>query len=184
MKNEVSSAVNFVVSNLTNTSLSSEQVGQFKENLEQLITERFQDHWHPNKPLKGNAYRCLNVDTTAIDPLLVKASLASGFSPLKLQEVFPDGLALWIDPEDVCCRVGRIPIRTIYGHRSSPTFTPPPRRHQPFTPINFNTSPYHCTVTYPANNRTYNPKYFQNKENFNRYHWVNREANFMTAQVY
>ncbi|EDO43445.1 predicted protein, partial [Nematostella vectensis] len=106
MKNEVSSAVNFVVSNLTNTSLSSEQVGQFKENLEQLITERFQDHWHPNKPLKGNAYRCLNVDTTAIDPLLVKASLASGFSPLKLQEVFPDGLALWIDPEDVCCRVG------------------------------------------------------------------------------
>jgi len=184
MKDEVCSAVGFLTEHLiSNGSIPIEQVELFRGTLVQLITERFQDHWHPEKPLKGNAFRCLNVDTTAIDPLLVKASNASGFSPLKLQEVFPDGLALWIDPSDVCCRVGRIPIRTIYGQRTSPFASPQPlrRKQQPFAPINYNTSPYHCSTTAKRNNT---PTYFQNKENFNRFHWVNHDVTYMTAQVY
>merc|ERR1712212_1365947 len=75
MRDEVNSAVNFLSNYLsTKPGLSFEQIELFRDNLVFLITERFQNHWHPSKPLKGNAYRCLNVDSTTVDPVIVKAS--------------------------------------------------------------------------------------------------------------
>lgn len=131
MKQEVSSAVNFLTDYLSsNTELSHDQIELFGDNLEYLITERFQNHWHPNSPLKGNAYRCLNVDSTTVDPVIVKASYACGISPSKFQELFPDGLALWIDPRDVCYRIGkRLAIKTIYGHSDQASYTSTPYQH-------------------------------------------------------
>jgi len=146
MKQEVSSAVNFLSGYLlSNTELSQDQIELFRDNLEYLITERFQNHWHPNSPLKGNAFRCLNVDSTAVDPVIVKASYASGISPLQFQQLFPDGLALWIDPRDVCYRIGkRLAIKTIYGHTDQPIFaTNPFKQCSPKTNYNsYNRSQY------------------------------------------
>ncbi|KAJ7392645.1 negative regulation of cell proliferation [Desmophyllum pertusum] len=100
MKDEVGSAIKFLSEVLSRSSkVNQEQVQKFKDTLEQLIIARFENHWHPNKPLKGNAFRCLNIETTGIDPVLLKATEASGISPSILQEIFPGGLALWIDPE-------------------------------------------------------------------------------------
>lgn len=161
MKQEISSAVDFLSQYLlSNTKLSPDKIGLFRDNLEFLITERFQNHWHPSSPLKGNAYRCLNVDSTAVDPLIVKASHGSGISPLKFQELFPDGLALWIDPRDVCYRIGkRLTIKTIYGHTDE---------------VSYPSSPYvYCS---PKANYTWkNPKY----------NWSSPQyPYFQTTQVY
>lgn len=124
MKQEISSAVTFLVEFLSSKKeLSYEQIELFRCSLEAYMTHKFKNHWHPESPLKGNAFRCLNVDSTAVDPLLRQAACTSQFSPSYFQELFPDGLALWVDPKDVCCRIGkRFTINTIYKQIEEPTY--------------------------------------------------------------
>lgn len=178
MKDEVRSAVNFLKEHLeTTTSLSPKHIDLFRDNLEYLMIERFQNHWHPEKPLKGNAFRCLNVDSTAIDPLLVKASTASGISPLTFQQMFPDGLALWIDPMDVCCRIGKRPvIRTIYGNG----WVNNSKGRDQLNHINLKSSPYQCSFEKrPRNPYNYRRDFIPNYQG-----WNNNQFNYLTAQVY
>lgn len=108
MKDEVRSAIKFLTEVLSrNSKVNQEQIQTFQDTLEGLIIARFENHWHPNKPLKGNAFRYINIEMTGIDPVLLKATKASGISPSVLLEIFPGGLALWIDPGEVPCRIGK-----------------------------------------------------------------------------
>ena len=137
MKVEVRSAITFLTEVLLrNSKVNEEQANKFKAILEQLMITKFQNHWHPNKPLKGNAFRCLNIDTTAIDPVLLTATEASGISPTVLLDVFPGGLALWVDPGDVSCRIGKGSICPLYGEQNTQlqqqSFTKPQRPLQQF----------------------------------------------------
>ena len=117
MKEEVQSAARFVCDKLKeNQHLSDEQCELFKTTLEELMFQRFQNHWHPDKPLKGNAYRCLNInhEECVLDPMLKEAADESFIDVEDLRFTFPDGLALWVDPFDVSYRLGRRSICTIF----------------------------------------------------------------------
>ena len=163
MKEEINSAVKFLTQFLSQTELSPDQIAVFRDNLSFLITERFQNHWHPSSPLKGNAYRCLNVDSTTVDPLIMKASYTSGISPSKFQALFSDGLALWIDPRDVCYRLGKRPvITTIYGHTDE---------------VSFASNPYNCSPR--GNYNTYNLQHLQHKSQ--KYPTWNSQFSYMQA---
>ena len=109
MKDEVKSAAQFVCDKLKEKDfLSDEQCELFKTTLEELMLQRFNNHWHPEKPLKGNAYRCLNInhEECVLDPMLKQAAIESFIDLDDLRVVFPDGLALWVDPFDVSYRLG------------------------------------------------------------------------------
>lgn len=109
MKDEVQSAAQFVCDKLKEKDfLSDEQCELFKTTLEELMLQRFNNHWHPEKPLKGNAYRCLNInhEECVLDPMLKQAAIESFIDLDDLRVVFPDGLALWVDPYDVSYRLG------------------------------------------------------------------------------
>ena len=197
MKDEVRSAVNFLQKQLnTSSSLSSEQTKKFRDTLENLVTDKFQNHWHPNKPLKGNAYRCINIERTQIDPLLVRAAEEANISLLEFVSLFPDGFALWIDPDDVSVRFGtRGSICPIYGkelRKTEPAQTKQQRPHfqQQRMPLGVNTipnryivSPYFCSKFTSARNQQPNFNHY-NKENIDRYHWTSKEYMKRTAQVY
>jgi len=117
MKDEVASAAKFLSDTVAKHNELSEEHGElFRTTLEMLMSQRFQNHWHPEKPLKGNAFRCLNInqEECCIDPLLKEAASESLIDDDDLTNSFPDGLALWIDPFDVSYRMGRAPICSIY----------------------------------------------------------------------
>jgi len=194
MKEEIRTAVNFFQKHLnTSSSLSTEQTQKFRDELERLVTDRFQNHWHPSKPLKGNAYRCINIERTQIDPLLVKAADESNVPLKEVMSIFPDGFALWIDPDDVAVRFGTHgSIYPIYGkelRNLETTRMSSERKTQGGSPFTINkiqhqfNPHFFSQFTSHKNQQRYHFAYY-NKENFDRYHWTNREYMKRTTQVY
>ena len=183
MKDEVRTAIKFLSEVLLrNSKVNEEQVQKFKDTLEQLMITKFQNHWHPSKPLKGNAFRCLNIDTTAIDPVLLTATKASGILPTVLLEVFPGGLALWVDPGEVSCRIGKGSICPLYG---GPTNTlQQSNSRTPQRPLqHFNANYRQCSSQSNFKQSLF-PRYQSNKENFEKYHWVSKDYAKRTTEVF
>lgn len=100
--NEVTSAVNFLSSILKT---NSEKTNLFKEYLQTLLVNHYQDHWFPDKPNKGSGYRCLRMNHK-MDPLIKLAGENCGFTEEEIATIFPRELTVWIDPHDVSYRIG------------------------------------------------------------------------------
>uniref|UniRef100_A0A8C5DS95 B-cell translocation gene 3 n=1 Tax=Gouania willdenowi TaxID=441366 RepID=A0A8C5DS95_GOUWI len=67
------------------------------------LQEKFEGHWVPEKPSKGQAYRCIRVNAFhKYDPELLRACRESGvhYGDLGL----PWEITLWVDPGEVCGR--------------------------------------------------------------------------------
>ncbi|KAM3601686.1 uncharacterized protein V6R79_016837 [Siganus canaliculatus] len=85
--------------------LESHKIELFVERLAVALQEKFKEHWYPENPSKGQAYRCIRVNRFhRQDPELLRACQESGvrYSELGL----PRELTLWVDPGEVCCRYG------------------------------------------------------------------------------
>lgn len=104
MRNEVSSAVDFL-STLISTR-GKGWIDSFKENLSDILCEHYQNHWFPEKPFKGSAYRCIRITGSKIDPLLQRAASSCGISCAQLLAALPQELTMWVDPEEVSYRIG------------------------------------------------------------------------------
>lgn len=189
MKEEVCSAIKFLSEVLSrNSKVNREKILKFKDTLEQLIIARFENHWHPNKPLKGNAFRCINIDElTGIDPVLLTATNASAISPSVLLELFPGGLALWIDPGEVSCRIGKGSICPIYCKnpqqqqlQPQQQFTNHSQRH--LQSLYFNSDYRQCSQF--SYKQTLFTRKVNNKENFDRYHWVSKDYSKRPTEVF
>ena len=101
---EIKVAQNFVLNFLYNK-LPRRRVNLFGEELELALVDKFADHWYPDKPFKGSAFRCLRV-TDPNDPVLNRASRESGNPVSDIIENLPADLAIWIDPGEVSYRIG------------------------------------------------------------------------------
>lgn len=106
MKDEIVAAVSFLTRLIEkNTGLTDEKLNQFKLKLSDLLTEKYKNHWFPEKPSKGQAYRCIRFnENDRRDKTLEYACSSIGikYEDLKL----PVELTLWVDPEEVTCRFG------------------------------------------------------------------------------
>ncbi|XP_040277708.1 protein BTG3 [Bufo bufo] len=106
MKNEISAVVFFLSRLLKNNKkLHKEEIEMFSEELGRILRNKYIDHWYPETPTKGQAYRCIRVNRCqGVDPDLQKACFSSGllYEDLGL----PLEMTLWVDPCEVCCRYG------------------------------------------------------------------------------
>lgn len=97
------------------------------------ILYRFEKHWFPEVPAKGQGYRCIRVNgLSPVDMTLQKAAVQCGLRYRDLR--LPTELTVWVDPNEVCYRsVKIIPLnssmRTVFRiiiiththtHRQSP----------------------------------------------------------------
>jgi protein Tob/BTG len=118
MKTEIQHAVTFLVDTLKEKlpHITVEELRTFRTRLTDLLAERYENHWYVDKPLKGSAFRCINIsiEDNSIDIALRSAANESGISEEDIVCVFPNGLALWVDPDDVSGRVGKGAIFPIY----------------------------------------------------------------------
>ena len=101
---EIKVAQNFVLDFLYNK-LPRRRVNLFGEELESALRDKFADHWYPDKPFKGSAFRCLKI-TDPADPVLNRAARESGNPIPDITENLPTDLAIWIDPGEVSYRIG------------------------------------------------------------------------------
>ena len=73
--------------------------------LTELLTQKIRDHWYPDNPQRGQAYRCVILDKTTqvFDPLLTVALVLNN---IKFPYVnWPEDMTLWIDPDEVACTI-------------------------------------------------------------------------------
>ncbi|XP_061406976.1 protein BTG3-like [Lethenteron reissneri] len=106
MKEEIGAAV-CLMSRLVGRSerLAYGDAERFGRALGARLAQRFHDHWYPERPSRGQAYRCIRVNATQrADPVLVAACRDSGLRLVDL--CLPRELTLWVDPCEVCCRYG------------------------------------------------------------------------------
>ncbi|KAG9486165.1 protein BTG3 isoform X2 [Eleutherodactylus coqui] len=106
MKDEISAVVFFLSKLLKNNNkLGKEEIEVFSEELSKILHDKYINHWYPESPAKGQAYRCIRVNRVqGVDPDLQKACFNSGllYEDLGL----PREMTLWVDPCEVCCRYG------------------------------------------------------------------------------
>ncbi|XP_032819471.1 protein BTG1-like [Petromyzon marinus] len=105
MKLEIESAVSFLRDLLRGAGVRDGQLQTFSQALGELLAERYQHHWFPDKPCKGSGYRCIRINHK-MDPLLGQAATRIGLDKLQLFRLLPSELTLWIDPFEVSYRIG------------------------------------------------------------------------------
>jgi hypothetical protein len=86
-------------------SLPKDRIVLFQQNMNSLIYKKIKDHWFPDSPLKGQAYRSVSLDMYGrLDPLLEQAAKASGISDLFGCFSYVESIVMWIDPFEVAVR--------------------------------------------------------------------------------
>jgi protein Tob/BTG len=106
MKKEIRSAVNFLKNLLRTRNVNDKNIDAFGRNLHEVLKVHYQEHWFPEKPHKGSAYRCLRTCWNRMDPLVAKAGELSGLGLTELHNLLPKELTIWIDPAEVSYRIG------------------------------------------------------------------------------
>lgn len=103
---EIEAAVNFLVKILSlKKTLRMDQLDALGRNLVCLLHEKYQGHWYPDKPTRGQAFRCIRINPWQfVDESLLQACARCGLEYSRLP--LPEEMTLWIDPFEVCGRFG------------------------------------------------------------------------------
>ncbi|KAK9719177.1 BTG family [Popillia japonica] len=106
MKEEILAAVMFLIRFIEKSdTFPRDQIENFKNHLTALLMQRFEKHWFPEVPAKGQGYRCIRVNgLTPVDITLEKAATKCGLHYRDLR--LPAELTVWVDPNEVCYRLG------------------------------------------------------------------------------
>jgi protein Tob/BTG len=103
MREEVHCACEFFSRMLESKQLPNQFANQFRLRLEELLSQRFKNHWDTRNPSKGSAYRCIRINSK-MDPIISEAAKATGLKDIS--KYLPAEFTMWIDPRDVSYRFG------------------------------------------------------------------------------
>ena len=112
MKKEITRAADFISSHLTSYT-TEHQLNEFRYTLSTQMAMKFESHWAPDAPSKGNAYRSISIQNGKADQILVSSLEQAGL--MHLSSCFPENLCLWTDPGNCSYKIGDYGyVTTIY----------------------------------------------------------------------
>ncbi|XP_003387825.1 PREDICTED: protein BTG2-like [Amphimedon queenslandica] len=103
MKIELACACEFLARMMLSKNLPVQFIKPFSERLGELLEKKYKNHWHPENPRKGSAYRCIRINGK-MDPVLSEAAKVTGLSNISLY--LPREFTMWVDPNEVSYRFG------------------------------------------------------------------------------
>ncbi|XP_071968956.1 protein BTG4-like [Engystomops pustulosus] len=80
------------------------KINIFGDKVLEILSKKYTGHWYPEKPMRGQAYRCIRVNRHDREETILEACAHSGLSYQDLD--LPKEMTLWIDPYEVSCRLG------------------------------------------------------------------------------
>ena len=92
----------FLISSKFLEEVNTQHFLKFLYNLECQLLKKYEQHWYPKDPIRGNGYRSLQVDSCQIDPLLIKAAKQTNAE--YILSYLPSEFTIWIDPRQVSYR--------------------------------------------------------------------------------
>jgi len=101
MFTEINSASDFICRYLYK--LEKDKIVVFKNQLIQLLSQKYNSHWDLSNPIKGGAFRSITIIDGRIDSIILAAAQKAG---LDVSSCFPSDLIIWCDPYNVSYRVG------------------------------------------------------------------------------
>jgi len=107
MKDEITAAAAFLTRLVTKKGTwTPEETDRFQQELIAVLYDKFAHHWFPDRPSRGQAYRCIRInEVIRHEPALEQVCENLGLS-YRNDLSLPLELTLWIDPEEVACRFG------------------------------------------------------------------------------
>lgn len=105
MINEVTAATTFIALHLPRTVPESMREA-FRNALAKQLHEKFESHWDPLLPLRGNGYRSLSLSSGRVDTVILDAAVECGIEVTILRSSLPADFVMWVDPFCVSCRAG------------------------------------------------------------------------------
>ncbi|XP_062845038.1 protein BTG4 [Trichomycterus rosablanca] len=106
MKEEIAATV-FFVARLAKKhgKLDHSRREKFAVAFTSVLFDNYKNHWYPEKPCKGQAFRCLRMNKSQVtDPVIESACKQSD---VKYEDLgLPKEITIWVDPGEVSCRYG------------------------------------------------------------------------------
>ncbi|XP_033106070.1 protein BTG2-like [Anneissia japonica] len=120
MIEEITSAVNFISNLLRTREVPADILEDFCTELDSRLNERYEKHWFPEHPCRGNGFRCMRINILNMDPIILQSAIAAGIPRNRLQKLLPSELTIWVDPFEVSYRIGEDgSICTLFDSESS-----------------------------------------------------------------
>ncbi|XP_041656626.1 protein BTG4 [Cheilinus undulatus] len=106
MKEEIAAAVFFIARLVKRYGcLDNDSRDRFAAALTSVLFENYKNHWYPNTPAKGQAYRCLRMNRAQLKDLVLQEACRQ--STVCYEDLgLPLEMTVWVDPGEVSCRYG------------------------------------------------------------------------------
>jgi protein Tob/BTG len=80
---------------------------------------KFQEHWYPERPTQGSAYRSIRISKEKVDKILINAAINVGLNLQEILDSLPNDLTIWIDPGEVSYRIDEKGLGKIFILRNA-----------------------------------------------------------------
>jgi len=118
MKKECEAAALWWATQLNTTMaplLQQEQILSFQKALAEILEQKYHNHWYPEEPERGSAFRSIINDNRTVDHVLMEAASKAKIPNLK-SRLNADAI-MWVDPNQIQVQFSHSPRRHhIYGN--------------------------------------------------------------------
>lgn len=104
--------------------LEADKRDMLRDSLCTSMNVSYTDHWFPERPNKGSAFRCIQINPRCTDVVLQTALQNCDLSLHEVSMLFKSVFTIWVDPGEVSYRIGEDGSIGVYFKEPSEVIMP------------------------------------------------------------